>query len=180
MKTGEVARRIDVSDNSVRNWTKAFGDFLSKSGRGGNNRTRRYDEEDVITLATIAELRNMGLTFDAVRTSLESGKRVDSVPPLPNLEEDAARKSVELVPLLELQQWQFQVEHLRNELQRVAELHSSELDRIAGERDTALSAAREAAERIAELEREAGILQGRIEEIEKQGKRQDKKKGLFR
>ena len=174
MKTGEVAKRIGVSENSVRNWANEFGEeFLSKLGRGGNRRTRRFDEEDVLVLATIADRRKIGLTYDNIRDLLRDEQRVEEVPPLPDPDEEDARHRVQLVPLPELQKWQFQVEHLRSELQRIAELHQAELDRMGKERDTAITDLSDATKRIAELEREAGILQGRIQEM-------DKKRGLFR
>lgn len=68
----QVARRANVSVQSVRNWTNDYAEFLSPAARGETG-TRLFDNEDVDTLCTIAALRKSGVPPAEVAARLRSG-----------------------------------------------------------------------------------------------------------
>jgi DNA-binding transcriptional MerR regulator len=56
----QVAKKANVSVNSVRNWSREYADLLSLEARGENG-PRLFSEEDAETICTIAALRKSGV-----------------------------------------------------------------------------------------------------------------------
>lgn len=155
-KAGDIAKRLDIHPNTVRNWSDEYTRFLSGGAVGKAPGTRRrYNDQDALVLATIASLRNQGLKPAQIVEALENGRLVETLPPLPTAEEEAARASIELVAMPEY-------------TRVLDQLRSAELEkqRIITERDSAYLARDKANERIAELQHEIGQLQGRLEALE--------------
>ncbi len=126
--TGELAARLSVSRDTIRNYARDFGEFLSKEATGLEpNARRRYSEHDALVLATAADLRSRGLTVEQVRESLRSGRLVDVLPDVPSPAETEARQNIALIARAEFDR----------ALDRVAQLES-ELDGLRSERDRAI------------------------------------------
>lgn len=79
-----VAKELDISPATLRRWSDEFADYLSSEATSANGRShRRYTDSDRITLMTIKELMNNGLTYEQVRQQLANHYRVpleNSVP----------------------------------------------------------------------------------------------------
>jgi len=100
MKSTELARRLYVSDATVRHWTGEFAEFLSPDAAPEKAGTaREFNESDQIIIATIAALRGNGDSYDEIRAKLRNGTRLEEVPPPPEHElvrpEDGAMVSPE-------------------------------------------------------------------------------------
>jgi DNA-binding transcriptional MerR regulator len=59
-KPSQVAKMVNIHPNSVRNYSREYGEFLSAGARGENG-DRVYTDEDVDVLRTIAALRKSGV-----------------------------------------------------------------------------------------------------------------------
>lgn len=77
----QVARALDLSGTTVRNYTTAYADFLSPAANPGPGQPRLYTDEDTAVLATVAALRSRQATADQVRAALEEGQRLEPVRP---------------------------------------------------------------------------------------------------
>ena len=72
-----VARELDISPATLRRWSDEFADYLSGEATSANGRShRRYTDSDRITLMTIKDLMNNGLTYEQVRQQLANQYRV--------------------------------------------------------------------------------------------------------
>jgi DNA-binding transcriptional MerR regulator len=152
IKAGEVSKRLKVHANTIRNWADEYSTFMSPDALGKSpGGKRRFTEDDLRILATVAELRNQGIGSDKIRDALASGRRADIIPPLPSPEEESARQSIALIPL--------------PEYTRILDLLKSreeELARVIAERDAALKDKDIFSERIADLQREIGLIEGEL------------------
>lgn len=156
IKAGEVAKRLKVHANTIRNWADEYAAHMSPDALGqAPGGKRRFTEDDLRILATVAELRGQGIGADKIRDALADGRRADIIPPLPTPEEESARQSIALIPL--------------PEYTRILDLLKSreeELARVISERDSALSDKDTLNSKIADLQREIGQLQGRLESVQ--------------
>jgi DNA-binding transcriptional MerR regulator len=56
----QVAKKANVSVNSVRNWSREYGELVSPAARGEDG-VRLFNEADVEVICTIAALRKSGV-----------------------------------------------------------------------------------------------------------------------
>lgn len=154
LKTGDIARRINVHENTVRNWTDEYRAYMSPGALGAK---RKFSEADLRILATVADMREKGITPADIAAALGEGKRIAELPPEPSPAEEQARQEVRLVPLAN-------VERALNEVVRL----ETELAKITQERDIAIERRdRDVTtynERINALEREIGEMRGKLAE----------------
>lgn len=154
MKTTEIAKRLGVSTNTIRNWCKEYATFLSADAKvSGSGTVRHFSDRDALILATISDLRNKGLPHEQISKALAENRLVETLPGAATPEEEHVRRNLALVPLAQLQRALDQMQVLQGEIER-----------LTHERDRAL-AAREAdtqkyTERIADLNRELGRARG--------------------
>lgn len=123
-KTGEIAKRINVHENTVRHWADEYRAHMSA---GAVSTKRKFTDDDLRVLATVADLRDKGIAPGDIAAALADGKRVSELPPLPSPAEEAAKDEIKLVPLAN-------VERALNEVVRL----EAELARVIHERDLAL------------------------------------------
>jgi len=92
VRTSEIARRLNVSPNTVRNWTRDYQEFFSESitDRGAGAR-RRFANRDALVMATIADFRNKGLTKEQIIIALKEDRLLEQLPTLPTEEEEIQR-----------------------------------------------------------------------------------------
>lgn len=74
MKTGDIVRKFGVSEATVRRWMTDFQEFLSER----QGRQRNYTHDDYLTIATIHQLFQSGLTQKSVKEKLREGYRVNA------------------------------------------------------------------------------------------------------
>lgn len=158
-KAGELAKRFDVHSNTIRGWSDDFEEFMTPNAVGRSpGAKRRFTHADALVLATIADMRNDGISFDDIRAALERGKRVDVLPALPTEAEEEARQNVKLVPLPEYQR-------ALDEVKRLA----AQVDDLRVERDLAMAKRQEGVaelnEQIRTLERDLGTAQGQLRTV---------------
>lgn len=149
MRSTELARRLDCSDTAVRNWSRRFARFLSPEAAGGDGSTREYSPADALVIATVQRLSMMGHRMLDIEAQLETGWRIEALPEAPSPEREAALQAVQLVPVERLAVVMQEVERMR-----------SEVARLEVERDKAADRERQARERVAELQRELGQVEG--------------------
>jgi DNA-binding transcriptional MerR regulator len=73
----EVARRANVSVQTIRNWSADYAVLLSPQARGKAG-PRLFSDEDVDTLCTIATLRRTGMQPAEIITRIQA----DNTPPV--------------------------------------------------------------------------------------------------
>lgn len=125
--SGELSKRLGVSDETIRQWSGEFGNWLSAvatptAPMDGRRRAPRYfTDDDVQVLHTVAALRSEQKGYDEIKEVLQSGYRVESPP-----EEPSAPETGETGTGLTIQQMtatlgrqQGMIEQLREERDRV-------------------------------------------------------------
>lgn len=137
-----MADVLNVSPSTIRNWAIDFADYLSDNALKGESRHRRFSDDDLAVLYTIAELRRRGESFADIRAMIASGHTL--FPKLTFLQLASLRKrevtegflqeilteTMEMVALL-----RDEVAHLRTDLQRTrSELDEERLARGKAER----------------------------------------------
>lgn len=158
MKTGELADRIGVKSQTIRNWANhdLLKRYWSDGATGRDNASQRhYNDEDIRVAITIHTLRNRDNVEDwqAIADYLASGKRYDQWPGNSRgfdqgvvsvtAAEQSAKAAANLAALQELQSQlavlQNEIQRLRDENQQlrgehrkeVNDLHDRYQDRIA-------------------------------------------------
>ena len=144
IKSTGLARLLDVSDSTIRNWSTVYGEFLSEMGQGITpGASRRFDDDDQAVLATVAHFRARGVPRDEIMRTLAEGVRIERMPEPPTPEEIEARKKVELVPRSQVR-----------ELQRTLIRLEKDIERLRADRD-------DRTREIADLREEIGRLKAR-------------------
>lgn len=134
-KTGPVAKALKVHENTIRDWSDKYQDLLSPRATSGR---RKFTPDDLLLLATINDLRDKGLSFDAIRDALEAGQRIDKAPDVPTAADIQARQKVDIIRIprdtyiLELERYQLRIEALEAEITRL----QGELEGTSTGRDT--------------------------------------------
>lgn len=75
MKTGELAKRLDIHPNTLRSWVDGNLEFFSPDAYAAR---RRYNRADVVLLATIKELKAAGMTAPEIQAELKKGRRAQA------------------------------------------------------------------------------------------------------
>jgi DNA-binding transcriptional MerR regulator len=86
MKTKELATWLGVVPATIRAWLKdEYGEFVSPNARGGDGRTRYFDELDARILAFVASLKNEGTPRAEILDFLSQLQKSnwDDLPPMP-------------------------------------------------------------------------------------------------
>lgn len=67
----QLAQRIGFSESVIRKWENLFSEFVtSPPGVKGLAQARRYNAEDVVLFATVAQLRAEGVPLEKIRQQL--------------------------------------------------------------------------------------------------------------
>lgn len=84
MRSGELAKLLNVSDQTLINWMSRpeIRPFLSDTAAGESGNTQRiYTESDVLVLNTVRTLRAKGIqNWDEIQKKLEDGEREQEFP----------------------------------------------------------------------------------------------------
>jgi DNA-binding transcriptional MerR regulator len=78
----DVARELNVSVSTIRNWSKEFGEYLSPGARPGAG-ARQFTPHDLQVLRAVAELRRQNLPREQIADHLQTRTfgEVDGVHP---------------------------------------------------------------------------------------------------
>ena len=149
MKTGEVATRLFLSKQTVRNWAKEWIDYLSP----GLAHTARgvpliFTDRDVQVLATVAACKDQNFTVEEIKAVLENDEHLVDLPPMPSKSEQAARQKIQLIPYSQ---------H-RAEIQNLSE----QLEDVITKRDEYEQKLSEAQNTIADLREQLGQAKGEL------------------
>lgn len=168
MKTGDLTRLFGVSNTTIKNWIDRFPAFFSENAHAKNQRQRNFTEEDVLLLATIAQLSQQEhLTYEQVEDRLKSGYRVDN-PGVANYGVDTRLIPAAAVEqLIDSSEIKIELERTKSELNRALELLTEERQRNT-EKDKRIE---ELQDKIQLLQRELGRAEGRLEEQSKPRRR---------
>ena len=92
MKINEVAQRVGISVQTVRNWGELYARYLSEAATPQPGQTRFYIDDDVRVLGAIRQLKSEGLSDDDLHIALASGElpELDFAEPEPQPEQSRA------------------------------------------------------------------------------------------
>jgi len=153
--TGDVAKRLDVTTATIRKWVQVYEGYLSdKVVNKRANAAHKFNDNDLVIFATVADGREKGFTHDQIKGLLDQGTRADEIPELPSEDEIEARQAIELVPIAERDNALQLAERLQSELNRSIERWQDDTSKLQGE--------------INRLERELGTAQGKLEHLERE------------
>ena len=151
MRTGDVATRLGVSPETIRNYVRDFGDFLSDQ----KGKHRSYTGDDIDTLATIRQLYDDKLAPDAIREKLSEGYRL-------KLDDVPSGIYRDLVPLAAVDQIKALAE-TRQALEGI----QAERDKLQAEVEALKEELRTSTKENADLRERVGRAEGRLEELAK-------------
>ena len=122
MTSSEIAARLRVTSETVRQWSTRFEAHLSAGATPTESRAqRRYNEDDAAVLAYVAQQRAEGLTFEAIEEQLTEGARGEL--PEGEASEGEGWEAAELPPVpvlvVQLRGVQIELQHTAAELTRV-------------------------------------------------------------
>lgn len=206
MKSGELAKRLRVTDATIRDWADQYSDLLSPQAR--NKRPRVFDPDDVMVMATIRWHREMDVPtpHEEIRERLEKGERVDALPDLPDAALEEARSITAYKPadtfdelkahfaqllqerneaiereraaLAELTAIQREIGRLEGIVQQAA--HTQEqLDHANAWLLQAQAAIQHLQRRVGQLETDKAWLDAKVEELNRQLNEKSQKRGCF-
>lgn len=65
----------NISHQTVKNWCKHFGAWLSPTATPGDNKQRRFTDDDLAVFALAHDLLGKGKTYSEVQAALANGSR---------------------------------------------------------------------------------------------------------
>ena len=65
----------NISHQTVKNWCREFAKWLSPTATPGNNKQRRFTDDDLSVFALAHEMLNKGKTYEDVQAALAAGSR---------------------------------------------------------------------------------------------------------
>lgn len=167
MKTGEAAKILDVTNNTIRAWIdhETLSRFFSPAARGETGSShRRLTNDDLLVLNTIRYMRNNKKIddWDQIASYLDTGQREQEFStaaidadmrtiPMPQAEQSARAAAT----LAERDAAFVRVKELEDELSKEREKHKEETDALHDE--------------LRRLERMIGRLEATIELLKEQG-----------
>ena len=90
MTIGSVAKRLDVTTQTVRGWADEYSDFLSSDATPAKGSTRSFNDDDLKVLVLVASMRADGESFDSIRLALANGRRGTMILPMVPSDESEA------------------------------------------------------------------------------------------
>lgn len=143
MRMKQVADRIGKHENTVRNWSRTFAEFLSPAPAKGEH--RRFDDDDLRLLGFVAKLSDQNMSMEDIRAELkrklEAGVPFPMVPIAPSAADDAGSEATGLVPIgevevrlaakdAEIAQLNARIEELRRQIGEISTRYNEREDRF--------------------------------------------------
>jgi DNA-binding transcriptional MerR regulator len=147
-KTGRVAKMFDIDPKTIYAWVERYGEFFSSEARAEDSKFRKFNPDDLILLNTIRVERANGTDWDTLNIKLESGVRDTNLPP------EATTIEGDTAVMLYVQ-----ISTLR-----------AQLDNSEKERERLLKIDEKKDQTIADLNREIGRMEAKLEILKEQRK----------
>ena len=77
----QAARHAGVSGTTIRGWTREYSEYLSSTANPPAGQPRQFVEDDLRVFATVATLRAQLVTTEDIRAALDTGQRIEPMPP---------------------------------------------------------------------------------------------------
>lgn len=120
MKTAEIAKALGVTTNTIRNWTKQYGDHLSPGAQPAAGQERNYDPHDLAVLRYVQGCVKEGLQHTEIALRLtETTIGAAEAPEAPQAPTETAPEA--LLPLQVAQASIERFDTLQTALQRQAD-----------------------------------------------------------
>ena len=164
MKTGELARWLNISVSSVKTWSREFGEFLSPAAQGGDNSARRYfDEQDARVLAFVADLRDKNIPWEDIHATLKTlqAKEWTGLPPMPT-----APPGVTPQPVVTQSEAQSALVQQRQALTREIAILSDRVTDLQDKLEVEREAHSQTREALTAAQGQLGLLQGKLAILE--------------
>ena len=164
-KSKDVQTLFSVSAETVRKWSEEFSEYLSPLATPGHGRHRIFSSDDLHVFALIAELKNKGMTYADIGGALANGQRGE-------IPEGSPERGLTLRSALELDYAQRQILALsteRDELQSEVQSLREENIRLKTQLESSDKQSEEMGglrQQIADLNRQIGRLEGKLESID--------------
>jgi len=123
MKTSQVANFLGVSDNTIRNYSKEFSEFLSKSANPDKYAERYFTDLDVEVLGVIVGWKKQGYTYGQIRDKLEKGHHFMA-------DQRIDRGGSNQQALMIIEQYQRQIDVLTNLVMEQSKSLERQIDRL--------------------------------------------------
>jgi DNA-binding transcriptional MerR regulator len=152
---------FDVSNETIRNWSKEFAKFLSPGANPSGKQHRAYTEEDLSVLTLVAEMRDDGHDFESIHMSLSNGSRGKLPERAPEeIEATSGTKAITLLQskIVGLQQELVSAEERIGELEGIAK----QKDQLEMELRFERSKTEDLSEQIQELQKEVRQLYEKV------------------
>src|SRR4051812_25634270 len=99
MKMKQVANRIGKHENTVRNWSRQFAEFLSPAPAKGEH--RHFTDDDGRILGFITRLSDTGMQYEDIRSAIK--RKLDEGTAFPPVLPSTAPTDIQgLIPLPEM------------------------------------------------------------------------------
>lgn len=162
-KPGDVARLLDIKENTLRRWVteQDFGQYLSSRAQGGSGSHRAYTEQDVRILALIAEMRQTNTSTEEIHASLRSLRSAGwaGLPDIP-----AAPPGVEPVSMIPREAAETSIEVQRQAWRRELQLLQDRIETLEDELTRERTDRTKAQQELANLRERYGELTGKLSE----------------
>ncbi len=159
----QIQELFDISRETVRQWAKAFSDFLSPGASPGGSRHRVYTEDDLKVFSLVNDLRKRGMRTDDIVAALTNGQRGD----MP----EGIEKGVTLYQSrVALRDSYGKIEDLENTIQQLREENIRLQTLLEASTDTKADDLERAYRRIEELSEEIGALKYQLKQVSKPDK----------
>lgn len=122
MRTSQVANLLGVSDNTIRNYSKEFPEFLSESANPEKYAERYFTDLDVEILGVIVGWKKQGYTYEQIRDKLEKGHHL--------MEDQRFDRGESNRALMIIEQYQRQIDALTNLVIEQSKSFERQMDRL--------------------------------------------------
>jgi DNA-binding transcriptional MerR regulator len=154
MRSKEVADRVGVSDQTIRDWAGRYKEYLSPGANPEKGAIREYTLEDVRVFATVKRESDRRLPVGEIKTILDGGKLVEEVPEAPTPDDETVPATEHALALQRINVLQRELERTRAAHERELERLVTRLDDSEGKREQTEQQLQDLRERIGQLRAE--------------------------
>jgi len=184
-KSGQVAELYVTTTETLRNWSKIFGAYLSTTAQANTGKQRLYNRDDMTVISLVAEMRIDSLSYREIQIALKNGQR-GQPPELDPDELRALRKDIDKITEPEtlqgllarsqeaLEITQRQLIELQQIKEKTIQLETS-LGHVTNERNQLKKEVKQLTKRIEDVSRETGEIyaKGYVDGFERGKKTED-------
>lgn len=158
----KVARALDTTRSTIRNWAREFADYLSPTANPPAGQERKFTDQDGQVFALVAAMRQNNAGYETIHAALSSGERGLWPPPGITEDEDESEDTPGSALVTQLT---IKLGHLEGQLEATGE----ERDHLRNQLEEAQNARLSAEIRAVRAETELSTLRALYEAEEGQG-----------